>query len=1039
MCGIAGFADFHTAPAARIAAVERMCAAMLHRGPDDAGLADLGDATIGMRRLAIFDPAHGHQPMATPDGRVHLVFNGAIYNFRALRDELAAAGFAFRTNCDTEVLLAAYARWGARCVSHLRGMYAFAAWDARDRSLFLARDPFGIKPLFYRHDGARLLFASELNALLAADVFSAGIDPLSVADYLAWFAVPAPRTIYRGVFCLRPGECAMFRAGQLDISSTWSFRSIPPATPRCTTRTEFTRELRARLDDSIRAHVVADVPVGAFLSGGLDSAVVVGLMSRATGSRLQTFSLGFDESAYSEIDDAAATARHFGTEHRSRVVTGADLARDLPAILAAFDQPTGDGINTYYVSQAARAGGVKVALSGLGGDELFGGYPSFRALPRLARWLPVWQSLPGALRKFSLRRLRAGDVRTRKLADVLEHASSLHELNAMYRRVFSEPMRRSLLGPDVLAALADQPPFHPELATLAGDLSHARLFETVSAWELRTYMADVLLRDSDVMSMRHSLELRVPFVDRPFVEWLWRQPSTFKDDRAHPKSALAAATADLLPPSLQSRRKRGFTLPFAVWMRRELHPFLDETFSAASVARSGLFAPAPVQQFWSGYLAGDDSRLWSRVWSLAVLIHFVNRPRGPAAPPPPAPVHLRTAPMPPPHVVAARGTTRPARPPKKRTLLLAPELFQREGGIPRILQLYLKALCDISGPDETVRFVALNDDVVDSRDLHRYSNARLEAWRACGRQKSRFVRATLELARGCDRLVCGHVAQLPVALAARTVNPRLRYYLVAHGIEVWRPFNLAERLALRSAEKIFCVSDYTRRELLRYCPLPPNRAVVLHNALDPSFPIAPGEPRGAVPVILVVTRLTSADRYKGVAHLVEAMPAIRAALPNAILRIVGRGDDLEWLQQMRDRLGLRLAIEFLGYVDDRRMMAELRGCSLFALPSKKEGFGLVFLEAMAHGRPCLGARAGGIPEVITPDTGVLVEYGDVSGIAAACVDALRRTWDEPAILDRARQFSYAKFRARLAVLLGEAAAPPPVAPEPATAAAAPRS
>ncbi|HYP18200.1 MAG TPA: asparagine synthase-related protein, partial [Opitutus sp.] len=502
------------------------------------------------------------------------------------------------------------------------------------------------------------------------------------------------------------------------------------------------------------------------------------------------------------------------------------------------------------------------------------------------------------------------------------------------------------------------------------------MFETISAWELRTYMSDLLLRDSDMMSMRHSLELRVPFVDRPLIEWLWRQPSRFKSDINQPKAALARATGELFPADLMSRRKRGFTLPLHVWMRGALRPFLEETFSPASIARSGLFATEPVQRFWRDFLSGTDARQWSRVWSLAVLIDFTNRPR--ALPPLRArPWPAFESPAPPPaHVVASRSL-RVTRHTKRRALLLAPEIFASEGGIPRILQIYLKALCDLAGPGDGVRLVALNDPVVDSRDLRRSSNERLTEWRVCNRSKRRFVRAALELSRGADRLVCGHIAQLPVALAAKTLNPRLRYYLVAHGIEVWRPFTTMERLALRGAEIVLCVSEYTQRELLKHCALPDGRAVVLHNALDPYFEIGAGAPRRETPVILVVTRLTRADRYKGVQHMIEAMPAIRARLPAATLRIVGRGDDLPRLQQLRDRLSLGAAVEFLGYLDDRRMREELRSCSLFALPSKKEGFGLVFLEAMANGRPCLGVRAGGVPEVVTADTGSLVEYGDV--------------------------------------------------------------
>jgi phosphatidylinositol alpha-1,6-mannosyltransferase len=317
-----------------------------------------------------------------------------------------------------------------------------------------------------------------------------------------------------------------------------------------------------------------------------------------------------------------------------------------------------------------------------------------------------------------------------------------------------------------------------------------------------------------------------------------------------------------------------------------------------------------------------------------------------------------------------------------------------------------------------VRLLGLNDSIVPSTAVRRCSNEKLEDWFVCSRDKTRFIRAALRMSRNCDRIVCGHIGQLPVAWLAKRLNPRLRYYLVAHGIEVWRSFSFTERVALRGAEKILCVSDYTRRELLKNCPLPEGRAVVLHNTLDPWFEIAPGTPLDLCPpTIRTVTRLTYADRYKGVQTMIEAMPAIRVAIPSATLRIIGRGDDLPRLQSRRNQLGLSTAVEFLGYVDDKAPRSELRTCRLFALPSKKEGFGLVFVEAMAHSRPCLGARAGGVPEVISPDTGLMIEYGDVPSLATAAIDALRREWDENQILARAREFSYEPFRRKLALQL----------------------
>ncbi len=627
MCGIAGLIGPNDSADWRREVVARVCAAMVHRGPDDHGEINRGPATLGMRRLAIIDPTGGHQPMTSACGRYHLVFNGCIYNHRELRDELGTAGYPFTTRCDTEVLLAAYARWGESCLRRLRGMFAFAVWDDATQSLFLARDPFGIKPLYFHQDDARgrFVFASEINALLAGGTLAPRADPRAVAEYLAYLAVPAPRTIYEGISCLQPGACARYSARRLQLTRWWHF---PPAggAAVCRSAPQFRDELAARLDDTVQAHRIADVPVGAFLSGGLDSSGIVALMTRVGGAPLRTFSLVFEESAFSEAAAARRAASALGTDHHETVLTGRRVAADLDRLLGAFDQPTGDGINTYYVSQAAKAGGVTVVLSGLGGDELFGGYPSFRDLPRIARWLPLWRQLPRPLREAVARRLGRGDVRRRKLADMLAHADDLHGLCSLQRRVFSSELGHALLSADARAAVGTGFSHHPRLNDLPGELVGADAFQTISAWELRTYMADVLLRDSDVMSMAHSLELRVPFIDAPFVQWLWAQPARFKSGGGSTKAALADALGGLLPEDVCRRPKRGFTLPFAVWMRGELKPFLDDTFSTGSVGRTALLDVQAVQAFWRDYLAGHDDREWSRVWSLAILVAFLNRP-----------------------------------------------------------------------------------------------------------------------------------------------------------------------------------------------------------------------------------------------------------------------------------------------------------------------------------------------------------------------------------------------------------------------------
>ncbi len=353
------------------------------------------------------------------------------------------------------------------------------------------------------------------------------------------------------------------------------------------------------------------------------------------------------------------------------------------------------------------------------------------------------------------------------------------------------------------------------------------------------------------------------------------------------------------------------------------------------------------------------------------------------------------------------------------TLLLCPELFASEGGIPRILRLYLRALCEeaAAAPEDQVDLLALNDASFPPAGLARYGNGRLARAVACDRRKPRFALAALRLGRRADRIVCGHVRQLCLARAAGIFRASSQYYLVAHGIEVWRRFGPFERAALRGARRIFCVSDFTRAEIAKNCAgLRAGQLAVLPNALDPAFPLGAAPARADSGLIFTLSRLSAADAYKGVDLLISALPLIRRDLPETRLRIAGTGDDRPRLEAMVASRRLEGAVEFAGFVEESRLADEFDACGLFALPSEKEGFGLVFLEAMARGKPCVGARAGGVPEVITEECGLLVNYGDVPALAAACVAALRRKWDAKAILDRARHFSYENFRTRLAAL-----------------------
>ena len=356
-----------------------------------------------------------------------------------------------------------------------------------------------------------------------------------------------------------------------------------------------------------------------------------------------------------------------------------------------------------------------------------------------------------------------------------------------------------------------------------------------------------------------------------------------------------------------------------------------------------------------------------------------------------------------------------------KILLLSPELFLAEGGIARIMRLYLKALCEIAGPAGRVDSIVLNDQPGRDERLARYADGRLGQHIGCARNKMRFIRETMRLARHADVLVCGHMHHLALARLVKVFNPRLEYYLVAHGIEVWRPYSWLERLAQLGARRILCVSEYTRRQLLRFNPaLAPERAVVVFNTLDPYFSANSTSPFGSAfahPRILTVSRLLSTDTYKGVDTMIEALPLVRREFPFAHLRIVGNGDDLPRLQALAGKLGVAGVVHFTGTIDDEALRHEYATCDLFALPSRKEGFGLVFLEAMTYGKPCLGARAGGVPEVINDAVGQLAEYGNIPELAAAVADVVRHPRDSEVVRRHADSFAFPAFQRRLAAVL----------------------
>lgn len=616
MCGICGIVDPGAAPDPEV--VVRMRERLTHRGPDDEGLFRRGPVALAARRLSIIDLDGGHQPIAGEDGEVVAVQNGEIYNHRELRAELERAGHRFATACDTEVLVHAYEEWGDGFLERLRGMFAVALWDERRRRLLLARDRFGIKPLYYRQAGGALSFASELKAMLEQPGFSREIDPRAMAAYLAFNSIPAPLTIFAEARKLPPGHLLSWHEGELELRRYARPQPVAAGDVRRGSAAELAEELREVMRDSIRAHLVADVPVGVLLSGGVDSGALAALAAAESSEPVRTFSIGFEEAGFDELDRARLVAERYGTDHHELVVRP-DAVELLPKLVEAFDEPFGDSsaLPTWLVSELA-AGEVKVALSGEGGDELFGGYYTYVAdllAPRIGRLAalaaPLAERLPSSDARVGF------DYKAKRFA----RAANLPPLERhhAWKEIFDPAARRALLG-------AADPGWDPvdlyreRYAETAGAEPLARLQDV----DLGIYLVDDLLVKTDRLSMAHSLELRVPFLDPAVAGFAMALPTGRKVRGFAKKRLLRQALAPLLPKQVVGGRKQGFSIPLAAWLRGPLEPFAREVLATATLERQGCLDPATVAALLDRHRSGRED-LSRQIWGLMSFTLWFDR------------------------------------------------------------------------------------------------------------------------------------------------------------------------------------------------------------------------------------------------------------------------------------------------------------------------------------------------------------------------------------------------------------------------------
>jgi asparagine synthase (glutamine-hydrolysing) len=599
MCGICGIASSRGPIDPE--RLRRMSETLYHRGPDSEGRHIDGSVGIAARRLAIIDLAAGDQPISNEDGTVTVVQNGEIYNYRELMHELERAGHRFRTRCDTEVLVHGYEEWGARLWERLRGMFAVAVWDAGERRLTLARDRFGIKPLAYRDVNGELSFSSELDALEHGDV---DLDALEA--FLTFNVVPAPLSIFADIRKLRPGHTLTWHEGRVTIERF--ARTGPVESRRDDDEAELLEECRARLRDSVRAHLIADVPVGVLLSGGVDSGALTALAAEESSEAVRTFSIGFEEASFNELDGARAVAQRYGTIHRDLTLRP-NAALLLPALADAFDEPFADSsaLPTYLVAKLA-AEDVKVALSGEGGDELFGGYYTYvadllaeRFGPLAARMRPLAEMLPSSTKKASF------DYRLKRFTRAA--AMPPLERHHVYKEIFNADRRAELTG-----RRSDYDPLVDYRSRFAETEGH-ELLTRLQDVDFGLYLVDDLLTKTDRASMAWSLEARVPFMDTVVANFAFTLPVKHKVRGFSKKRLLRKAVEPLLPHEVVHGKKRGFSIPAAAWLRGELEPFARETLSPETLRRQGFFEPAALTRVIDEHVSGRED-LSRQLWGL---------------------------------------------------------------------------------------------------------------------------------------------------------------------------------------------------------------------------------------------------------------------------------------------------------------------------------------------------------------------------------------------------------------------------------------
>lgn len=622
MCGINGIFGLENLTGSANDIIKKMNDALAHRGPDATGIALCDNLILGHRRLSIIDLSpESNQPMIGLNNQYTIVYNGELYNYNDLKTQLK--DYPFKTKSDTEVILAAYHKWGYDCVNHFNGMWAFALWDNNRKELFISRDRLGVKPLYYYKNDRGVIFSSEIRALLASDLVPRKLNTNALFDYFSYQTIHAPETIVKDVFMLMPGHNMIIGDTETKIYSYWNIAENYHSQAHNHDYNQAKKNVYELLYKAVERRLVSDVSFGAFLSGGIDSTAIVALMSQASSSQVSTFSVIFHESDFSEAHYAKLVAQKYKTAHHEILLNPNDLLNLLPYTLKAMDFPSADGPNTYLVSKAVKDAGISMALSGLGGDELFAGYPVFNRMKNLQslQWL---QYFPYSLRKITSHIYKTinPSIKADKLSEFLcAEYFRISDIYPLSRKIFTDSTICQILKykktpPNRVKKIVSQ------LLEQGTPGSKLQNIAQTSICEISTYLQNVLLRDTDQMSMAHALEVRVPFLDYLLVEYVLALPDEYKTGKTN-KKLLTESLGDLIPNEIINREKMGFTLPWEKWMKNELMNFCNEKISALS--QRSFVDSNEIIGLWRQYLAGNKKLNWSRIWGLIVLENWLTQ------------------------------------------------------------------------------------------------------------------------------------------------------------------------------------------------------------------------------------------------------------------------------------------------------------------------------------------------------------------------------------------------------------------------------